>query len=196
MPVCTQCGRETGAARDTCLYCGGMLAAKPRGQLGCPRCGATMKQEIVDGLELDLCQACGGTWYDRGELEQHLAATTPTADDGDAPPDREFTREADRMDTRYLKCPVCTSPMTRKNWGRLSGVIVDICGPHGLFLDPGELERIRDFEGSATRARADRLETWEQARTAEEQRKDLMRARRVVQTELRRSRVGLLRFFR
>ena len=35
--------------------------------------------------------------------------------------------------------------MNRANYGGGSGVIVDVCGPHGVFLDRGELTKIVDF---------------------------------------------------
>jgi hypothetical protein len=35
--------------------------------------------------------------------------------------------------------------MNRSNFGGGSGVIVDVCGHHGAFLDRGELTRIVDF---------------------------------------------------
>jgi Zn-finger nucleic acid-binding protein len=196
MPVCTQCNRETKAARDTCLYCGGPLAADTKAQLGCPRCSAAMRRDVVDGIELDLCDSCGGTWYDRGELEQHIAAP-PTAADAPAPEaPGEFLREPDRMDTRYLKCPYCASPMTRKNWGRLSGIIVDICGPHGLFLDAGELEKIRDFETSNTKARATCLADWEQAQGDQARRAEQARNRKDLQREIQRQHVFFWGLFR
>jgi Zn-finger nucleic acid-binding protein len=35
--------------------------------------------------------------------------------------------------------------MNRSNYGGGSGVIVDACGPHGVFFDRGELTKIVDF---------------------------------------------------
>jgi Zn-finger nucleic acid-binding protein len=35
--------------------------------------------------------------------------------------------------------------MNRKNFRRISGVIIDECGRHGVWLDAGELEKIRHF---------------------------------------------------
>ena len=35
--------------------------------------------------------------------------------------------------------------MVRKNFARISGVIMDECGRHGIWLDSGELEKIRQF---------------------------------------------------
>ena len=35
--------------------------------------------------------------------------------------------------------------MTRRNFRKISGVLIDICRDHGVWLDAGELERIRCF---------------------------------------------------
>ena len=45
----------------------------------------------------------------------------------------------------YIPCVRCGKLMNRKNFGRISGVIVDECGAHGVWLDAGEMERIRQF---------------------------------------------------
>ncbi len=42
----------------------------------------------------------------------------------------------------YRPCPECTKLMNRRNYGRRSGVIVDVCSEHGLWFDLGELSRI------------------------------------------------------
>jgi len=51
--------------------------------------------------------------------------------------------------------------MNRSNFGGGSGVIVDVCGPHGAFLDRGELTRIVDFVEKGG---------WEKVRKREKQR--------------------------
>lgn len=45
--------------------------------------------------------------------------------------------------------------MNRKNFGRISGVMIDKCGRHGVWLDAGELEKIRHFiaDGGMERSR-------------------------------------------
>jgi len=35
--------------------------------------------------------------------------------------------------------------MPRKNFRRISGVLIDVCRDHGVWLDAGELEQIRCF---------------------------------------------------
>ncbi len=58
---------------------------------------------------------------------------------------------------RYLPCPLCHTSMNRVNFGRVSGVIVDVCRKHGTWFDVGELTRVVAFVGSGgskkTRAR-------------------------------------------
>jgi len=35
--------------------------------------------------------------------------------------------------------------MIRKNFGTISGIVVDVCGHHGTFFDYGELPGVMDF---------------------------------------------------
>jgi Zn-finger nucleic acid-binding protein len=46
---------------------------------------------------------------------------------------------------RYVRCPVCRTLMNRRNFARISGVIIDSCRGHGIWFDAGELEKIMDF---------------------------------------------------
>jgi hypothetical protein len=58
--------------------------------------------------------------------------------------------------------------MNRKNFAQSSGVVLDVCGKHGIWLDRGELERILGFVsgGGLARSRARESE-----RLIEEQRR-------------------------
>ena len=40
---------------------------------------------------------------------------------------------------KYVKCPVCRILMNRVSFGYRSGVVVDRCGKHGIWLDNGEI---------------------------------------------------------
>ncbi len=61
----------------------------------------------------------------------------------------------------YVPCPRCHTSMNRVNFGKLSGVIVDVCRDHGTWFDGGELTRVIAFAAggglSRTRVR-DELE--------------------------------------
>jgi len=48
-----------------------LKSGEQQAQLGlCPKCGTALEARSVDGLEIDACDACGGLWLDKGELEQ------------------------------------------------------------------------------------------------------------------------------
>lgn len=73
-----------------CLRCNGAykweeMTSTPEGNLFCPNCWKQLTNEVkrkcpVDGAEMqkrliadvvliDVCSTCGGTWFDKGELE-------------------------------------------------------------------------------------------------------------------------------
>ena len=95
--------------------------------------------ELEEGAVLiDRCGACGGTWYDRGELELAVAAERAKTQSlwdrlpGEAAPETKAV---------YRSCPLCRQTMLRKRRGP---VVIDLCGHHGAFLDAGELEQIAE----------------------------------------------------
>ena len=45
----------------------------------------------------------------------------------------------------YIKCPVCSQLMNRVNFGVRSGVIIDRCRDHGVWLDGGELRHLMEW---------------------------------------------------
>jgi Zn-finger nucleic acid-binding protein len=73
---------------------------------------------------------------------------------------------------RYLSCPICRGLMNRVNFGRRSGVIVDVCRAHGTWFDAGELVTALEFVAqggladSLRRDREDLLEAQRQMRQA------------------------------
>ncbi len=40
----------------------------------------------------------------------------------------------------YRRCPHCARTMNRVNYGRSSGIVVDVCKEHGVWFDEEELE--------------------------------------------------------
>lgn len=38
----------------------------------CPKCGMELSHFQLQGIELDRCVSCHGTWFDAGEVEQLL----------------------------------------------------------------------------------------------------------------------------
>jgi Zn-finger nucleic acid-binding protein len=103
----------------------------------------------LDGVEIDRCLLCRGTWLDAGEIEAIAErAGVPRGrlrrGLGGAPAERRTRRS----------CPRC--PRTLRQF--LAGeVVLDRCPNHcGLWLDPGELSAVvRSFvegeEGAVAR---------------------------------------------
>jgi Zn-finger nucleic acid-binding protein len=46
---------------------------------------------------------------------------------------------------RYSPCPACAKIMNRVNFARSSGIVLDICKAHGVWLDADELRRVLEF---------------------------------------------------
>ena len=46
---------------------------------------------------------------------------------------------------RYVACPVCKKIMNRSNFAHRSGVVIDTCKGHGVWLEAGELGRALAF---------------------------------------------------
>jgi Zn-finger nucleic acid-binding protein len=93
------------------------------------------------------CEQCVGLWVevaafekicaDREEQAAVLGAASP-APTHQAPP-------AGAEKIQYAPCPQCGQLMTRINFARCSGVIVDICKGHGTWFDRDELSGIVQF---------------------------------------------------
>jgi Zn-finger nucleic acid-binding protein len=138
---CPHCGKPTVAKVAFCPHCGGKIAAVVSKVLDpmCPRCRAALTHSRDRDVETESCSACGGLWLDRSGF--HHAQREPPNH-----PVEEFVRPGLHTTTDpYLPCVRCGELMTKKNFGRISGVIIDECGRHGVWLDAGELEHIRQF---------------------------------------------------
>lgn len=121
----------------------------------CPRCRSHLEiANAAADAHTHECPRCGGIFVSRDALADIMCR----AEIGGAVPDmpsRMTSKITD--DVRYLPCPLCHSSMNRTNFGRVSGVIVDVCHKHGTWFDAGELTRTVAFAASGglerTRAR-------------------------------------------
>jgi Zn-finger nucleic acid-binding protein len=103
--------------------------------LTCVKCTSVLDKSKVDGIEVDLCPACGGLWLDHGEIERLQKGNTTAVDGlkkaltGGAP--------AGLSDTT-TNCPACPGKLKEV---KLGAVHIDYCTQcKGVFLDKGELD--------------------------------------------------------
>jgi len=169
---CPSCGAPATAGDRACAHCGSLLSTRrcaacfalsPHDAERCVRCGALLPAESLRPapgscpdcrqplvartagvVGFSECARCGGLFLGQEAFEA-------VAKDADA---RQRVRAIDGISRKgaekepgfhYRPCPVCHKLMNRSNYGGGSGVIVDVCGPHGVFFDRGELTRIVDF---------------------------------------------------
>jgi Zn-finger nucleic acid-binding protein len=91
-----------------------------------------------DGVELDHCAECEGTWFDQGELSLLLAGMESESrffqpDILAAQPEAE-TKEKKR------KCPICGQKMRKVLVGPEKRILIDTCPKgHGLWFDRREV---------------------------------------------------------
>lgn len=166
---CHRCLQLSPIGASHCAACGaelGLAPAPEQDELHCPACSPPLKgagQEAeatgtTAGVALERylvpaddnapehilrdCPSCGGQFLEPDVLKRLLVAQPVFRLPGERLPAPE-PRSAGVV--RYLPCPVCQKLMNRSHFGGASGVIVNRCGKHGLWLDRGELPRILRF---------------------------------------------------
>jgi len=115
--------------------------------IACPVCKADMQIFLYEGVELNRCPECGGHWLDQGELREMIRSRERvfTSEDAKAVQDSMPAPALEDAPSRRLDCPRCQRPMLRFNYQYSSGIFLDRCEEHGLWLDPGELDKIQIF---------------------------------------------------
>ncbi|MGE3628936.1 MAG: zf-TFIIB domain-containing protein [Sandaracinaceae bacterium] len=196
---CPGCGAFLDAGMRRCSYCKIELASVRcwrcftlsfAGMSHCSRCGASLGLEgdagatpyrcatcegdvlhVIDvgDHRIEECPACTSVMVDHETLGQ-LTRRTELAGGVRFTDSKRSTLDLEAV--RYRSCPKCDEVMTRQNFGRRSGVIVDVCTKHGVWFDPQELTAIlefvatgglqvsrqRELEDGAERLRRQRLE--------------------------------------
>jgi Zn-finger nucleic acid-binding protein len=159
---CPHCFARIGAESRFCMKCaqpvkGVVQEGRKLDDRLCPRCEVPMYERRIGDFAVIQCSKCNGFLVpsETFEMMQDNSPRVIVSQDGNRgePVDPE-------AHVRYVRCPVCRTLMNRSNFARISGVIVDSCRGHGIWFDPGELEKIMDFiaHGGLQRARAVELE--------------------------------------
>jgi Zn-finger nucleic acid-binding protein len=129
----------------------------------CPRCDGGLDPADAGDLSLRSCHACGGVFLAPDALHRISASRELPVTLREELPDRPRTAEGP---VRYLSCPDCAKSMNRRNFGRISGVIVDVCRDHGVWFDAGELAAVLAFIADGGLEKAKKREEEERLATA------------------------------
>ncbi len=176
--ICPGCmARVSGRARF-CHHCAAPLLtgqAEAGSAYRCPACPGerALRSRRLGAASVALfeCEVCGGLWLDKeifevladrartGKMPEGIGGVLPVA--SEAP--------AAEQSLRYRPCAACGTLMNRQNYGRKSGVIVDVCARHGLWFDLHELDRLLRWIHDGGEERAEKLQR-EQERIESRQR--------------------------
>lgn len=118
----------------------------------CPRCHEPMRGKMVGDFSVIECKECGGFFIPNDTFEMMQENSDRLIFPTSGIPKMQINPGEI---VHYVRCPVCRTMMNRTNFARTSGVIVDTCRLHGIWFDPGELEKIMDFiaKGGMQKAR-------------------------------------------
>lgn len=160
MANCSNCAAPLPQHTSICVYCktkndvdlkgiGDHAVHQPDSKRLCPRCEIpmhTLKVKTNDELYIEQCKTCYGFFFDLGELEYLLSQSVSNIFDINHKRLGEIVGNRNEdFGVKYIKCPVCEKYMNRLNFGARSGVIIDKCKDHGVWLDGGELKRIMEW---------------------------------------------------
>ena len=118
----------------------------------CPVCHKTLQKTSYEGTNTYPCAQGCGVFLGRKNLrmiEQSREQSIPMSAVSKSGDDRGSIKA----------CPKCQGAMAKRNYGELNTTVIDYCAScQGIWLDPGELERIQVYFEAANDFSAD-LET-------------------------------------
>jgi Zn-finger nucleic acid-binding protein len=176
--VCPKCMARVSDRAQFCHHCGIRLmpesVAGDRTKLTCPVCGQgyRLTNRPIGDVSVLECGRCAGLWLGNETFKELTVRASSASIDvdqlfesmhaGSARPAVVDQPESQRW--AYRRCPVCDAMMHRRNYGRRSGVIIDLCKDHGVWFDADELPRILAWIRSGEMAKVKQEEARQEAR--------------------------------
>jgi len=110
----------------------------------CPKCKVLMQRIEYEDVPIRLCGECGGTWLSELSLKAIMHKRQQRLPE---PVQQKFLDLADRSDSKEeLACLSCGKIMTKQAFMDWDDIVIDRCaGCGGIWLDPGELEKIQIY---------------------------------------------------
>ncbi len=158
--VCEYCGKRNNINLNSISY----EEREFLKNIYCPVCGNLLKRiDIgrVEKLQAYGCLKCDGIFFKKDILQKVLEGYAKKISVIDINVlnfilnNPRYEREKKVI---YKKCPFCKKVMQRKNYKSVSGVIVDICQEHGIWLDGGELKQLLEWKKAGGEIKAKEYE--------------------------------------
>ena len=135
--------------------------------MSCPRCATPLEQQPLDTTTLRGCPKCGGIWLNAAACADVMARKANQA--VEVAKLVETATSAQPTFTPVGPCPDCGAALARRRFAWADGkfrpvppdhvsragffVDLDVCAAHGTFFDHGELPRLAEAIGQASRLR-------------------------------------------
>ncbi len=121
----------------------------------CPRCHVPLKNIGFAHTLAEECPRCRGLWMRAADFDRICSdAEAQTAASGWA----NIPTQPIKDEEYYPACPACANRMSRQNFAGRSGVMINVCRAHGVWLDGDELRQIIEFIRAGGMSRARELE--------------------------------------
>jgi len=162
MTRCQSCSAPLPPNTQYCSYCGIRNDVDIRGKHDyhivtrqsdriCPECNIAMQTIALDmqpPLQIERCEQCFGLFFDPGEVETLLENVVSPVFAVNRQLLGNINKDRYQKDkpVKYLECPVCRNMMNRIAFGHRSGVVVDQCKAHGVWLDGGEITHLLEWK--------------------------------------------------
>ena len=153
LTMCPGCGNEVEDIHQ-CPVCmdgraSGRAPTDDRGPL-CPSCDEPLEPQEWDGVQVLMCPSCQGCLFPPDGLETTLNKLRDTREAADLHGLVEDFRKRlhstlPGKKVRYTLCPQCGLSMTRRAYKRVSGIILDVCGKHGVWTDQSTFGELTNF---------------------------------------------------
>ncbi|MFL6374756.1 MAG: double zinc ribbon domain-containing protein [Pyrinomonadaceae bacterium] len=146
--ACTKCLGMMFAGAKFCPRCGAiaapLLVSLEENNGDCPRCRSALEKLEIGATTMRGCGHCDGLWMAADVFEETCANAEQRSVVLGYFRDRP-SRPITATKIAYVPCPDCGQLMNRSNFARASGVVVDVCKPHGVWFDADELPSIIEF---------------------------------------------------
>jgi Zn-finger nucleic acid-binding protein len=113
----------------------------------CPCCQIALKRLETSTVNLEYCNRCDGVLISEEEFENLIRYQVNPATTFNPYYLRfiqDYPRD-NRKKSQFHPCPICSEMMSVINYKKNSGILLDICENHGIWLDGGELRQIIDW---------------------------------------------------
>ena len=162
MAKCSSCSAPLPANSQICSYCGVRNDIDMRGKHAyqvftrqspriCPECRVhlqTISLDLQPSLQIERCETCYGLFFDPGDVEALLNSAISPVYSANLQLLDNINQDRFQSDrpVKYQKCPVCQLLMNRVAFGYRSGVVIDQCKSHGIWLDGGEISHLLEWK--------------------------------------------------